>query len=272
MNVDENGQIERSLRRLAEDIGISLQETRSALSWCVANTIVNTVSNTRITQITICNYDSYAVLEKTSNTVNNTVANTPKETENTKEKDVSLLPPAPPLTHPEKENTKEKEKTAPKKRTAKKDPAVASIHGILHQEFIRTFGEFYQMRCGGEEYSWEKKDFPAIGRLVDNIIKSRKDKGLDATDPIQVVDAFKYFLNSIEDTWILEHLSVTIISSKYNELISQIYNKYNNNGQRISRAKQEQLLREQESRTEAAKALRTNLQPSVKTRRKLSLD
>lgn len=92
VNADEEGNIDTSVRKLSNDTGLTLQQTRSALHWCVSNTLCNTASNTQVTHVTINNIGNYDVLEKTSNTPGNTVTNTLKDKETEKDKRLSLSP------------------------------------------------------------------------------------------------------------------------------------------------------------------------------------
>ena len=111
VNADEEGNIDTSVRKLSNDTGLTLQQTRSALHWCVSNTLCNTASNTQVTHVTINNIGNYDVLEKTSNTPGNTVTNTLKDKETEKDKRLSLSP-LESSNSIEKEKDKEKESSS----------------------------------------------------------------------------------------------------------------------------------------------------------------
>ena len=56
---DENGQLSISIRGLADEMKVSYQTVRSALSKLLDNAIINAIATQRLTQITICDFDSY---------------------------------------------------------------------------------------------------------------------------------------------------------------------------------------------------------------------
>lgn len=58
---DENGQLTISVRGFADEIGISYQVLRTTLVKLSDNAIINATSTQRLTQITICELDSYIV-------------------------------------------------------------------------------------------------------------------------------------------------------------------------------------------------------------------
>lgn len=56
---DEQGRLTISVRSFADEIDVSYQILRTAISKLSANAIINAISTQRLTQITICNFDSY---------------------------------------------------------------------------------------------------------------------------------------------------------------------------------------------------------------------
>nr|DAT23087.1 MAG TPA: hypothetical protein [Caudoviricetes sp.] len=81
-----------------------------------------------------------------------------------------------------------------------------------------TFNEFY-MQVTGESFYWSAKDMNALKDIYAKIefsLKS-KDRGYGTED---ILAAFPGLLQCISDPWLIQHLSPSIISSKYNEIIS----------------------------------------------------
>lgn len=80
------------------------------------------------------------------------------------------------------------------------------------------FEDYFKITFSSDYY-WTPKDAGAMSQLLKKINFSRKQKGM-STDDDSMVKALRAFLDSIKDTWILEHFSVTIINSKYNEIVA----------------------------------------------------
>lgn len=80
------------------------------------------------------------------------------------------------------------------------------------------FEDYFKITFSSDYY-WTTKDAGAMSQLLKKINFSRKQKGM-STDDDSMVKALRAFLDSIKDTWILEHFSVTIINSKYNEIVA----------------------------------------------------
>ena len=80
------------------------------------------------------------------------------------------------------------------------------------------FNEFY-MQVTGESFYWSAKEMKALKDISAKIEFSLKNKGRGyGTEDI--LSAFPGLLHCISDPWLIQHLSPSIISSKYNEIIS----------------------------------------------------
>ena len=80
------------------------------------------------------------------------------------------------------------------------------------------FNEFY-MQVTGESFYWSAKEMKALKDISAKIEFSLKNKGRGyGTEDILL--AFPGLLHCISDPWLIQHLSPSIISSKYNEIIS----------------------------------------------------
>lgn len=111
----------------------------------------------------------------------------------------------------ENEEMKQKAKKPTKKRPPKENVTLTSI-------CRRIFEPYYKIKVG-EEYYWEAKDGGGMKYLIQKIRKARGDRG-QPTDDESIVAAWSALLESISDQWMLEHLSIVNINSKYNEIVA----------------------------------------------------
>lgn len=80
------------------------------------------------------------------------------------------------------------------------------------------FNEFY-MQVTGESFYWSAKEMKALKDISAKIEFSLKNKGRGYGKE-DILSAFPGLLHCISDPWLIQHLSPSIISSKYNEIIS----------------------------------------------------
>ena len=81
-----------------------------------------------------------------------------------------------------------------------------------------TFNEFY-VQVTGESFYWSAKEMKALKDIYAKIEFSLKSKGRRCGTE-DILSAFPGLLQCISDPWLIQHLSPSIISSKYNEIIS----------------------------------------------------
>ena len=87
----------------------------------------------------------------------------------------------------------------------------------LHQILKEIFEEFYNKdREENYEYYWEGKDGKALSYLIPKLKKLCKGK------EDKVPDTFRAMLEKNNDKWINDNLSVSIINSKFNEIVRKI--------------------------------------------------
>ena len=109
---------------------------------------------------------------------------------------------------------KVKENNKPSVPKAKKPP---TLNHLMRLEFERFYEELKK-----DSYYFTAKDGMAIGQIKKKLAFSIKSKnGIDPTEA-EILSTFEMFLGKIQDEWILNNLSISIINSKYNELISAI--------------------------------------------------
>lgn len=75
---------------------------------------------------------------------------------------------------------------------------------------------FYKFHTG-ETYIFSGKDGMHLKQLLNKIKVKTVERGLEPTEE-NVLNGLKGFLNTVKDPWILEHLEVSIINSKFNSL------------------------------------------------------
>lgn len=128
LKADDKGVVEFSDRGISRSTGIPYQQVRTIhqkllSDGTLTNAPTNAGDNAKRCFVTICDYDSYNIINIISNAVNNAVANALKEKEITKEKEeVSPQTPLP----TEKENNKEKEQEEKPSIEGKKKKVVYS--------------------------------------------------------------------------------------------------------------------------------------------------
>lgn len=106
-----------------------------------------------------------------------------------------------------KEEKNENPKTKPKK-----EPTIVTK--------ARSIFEPYFEKKTGEKYYWKAVDAVQMKRLINQLKFSRRSRDLPTTDD-DLLSALQVFLDKINDNWMLANLSVSNISSKYNELVAQ---------------------------------------------------
>ena len=103
----------------------------------------------------------------------------------------------------------EVEKETESELEKKKEILEPSLHSVLKEIFL----EFYNK--GGEyNYYWKAKD----GKAMQGIIAQLRSN----CEEDKIPDAFRVLLEKNNDKWINDNLSVSIINSKFNEIVRKI--------------------------------------------------
>ena len=108
-------------------------------------------------------------------------------------------------------DSKEEKNESPKTKP-KKEPTIITK--------ARNIFEPYFEKKTGEKYYWKVVDAVQMKRLINQLKFSRASRDLPTTDD-DLLSALQVFLDKINDNWMLANLSVSNISSKYNELVAQ---------------------------------------------------
>jgi len=102
-------------------------------------------------------------------------------------------------------------KGRPKSKPAvEKEAGKSNLHNPMKEIFLKWY--FKKKRV---EYYWTGKDGKAMNELIKKIhhvVPESNDDGM--------LNGWEMFLKKIEDKWILEHLNLSTINSKFNELFA----------------------------------------------------
>lgn len=101
----------------------------------------------------------------------------------------------------------------------------------LNQRARLCFEEVYR-KIYNAEYYWSAKDAGQMTQLLNKIRFSREKRATPLpTDDDSLISALHQFLTSINKEWISNNFSVSMISSHYNEIISELKNNRTNGRQ-----------------------------------------
>ena len=87
----------------------------------------------------------------------------------------------------------------------------------LNTKAKEVFEEYYKDTFGNNYY-WSAKDAGGMAQLLKKI---KFQMGGEPTDDM-LIDSLRSLLSSITDKWVLEHMSIPILNSKYNEILPKI--------------------------------------------------
>lgn len=92
--------------------------------------------------------------------------------------------------------------------------------------FFKPIFENFYFEKKNEKYYWTGKDVAKCKSLADKLVFKIKEKEKKSGKKekenynAELPDVFKFFLSKISDDWILSNLSMAIIDSKFNEIIT----------------------------------------------------
>lgn len=81
---------------------------------------------------------------------------------------------------------------------------------------VELWYEFYRQRTG-EEYVFDGKSGFHLKQLLKKVETKVKQKGMEPSLE-NITNSLRGLLHSIKDQWILEHLEISIINSKFNSI------------------------------------------------------
>lgn len=128
-----------------------------------------------------------------------------------------------------------KQETINQKQETTNKGGKQSLHSILKEDFIKWYKWKKKV-----DYYWTAKDGNNLKLLIKKLEFSIKSENMPENDE-HIQAAFQNLLNMNNDEWIKDNLSISIINSKYNELIAKIKSSPDNFRQRIIAEMQEEL-------------------------------
>lgn len=84
----------------------------------------------------------------------------------------------------------------------------------IWQDTVRVWFDFYRLKTG-QEYVFDGMQGRHLKQLTAKIKTKLAQRGMEPTDE-NVLNSLKGFLNCITDKWLLEHLEISTINSKFN--------------------------------------------------------
>ena len=122
-------------------------------------------------------------------------------------------------------------------KSNKKSSLVATLKKIFDEGYKSVYNE---------DFYWTAKDTKALKEIIQKLQFKMKAKNIELTDE-HTINSFNAFLNNITDKWILANFSPSIINSKFNEIITQIYARHTKQSSSVESAAID-LLRKDECR------------------------
>lgn len=87
------------------------------------------------------------------------------------------------------------------------------------KEYVKIWFDFYRLKTG-QEYVFDGTQGRHLKQLIAKVKSKVSQKGIEPTDE-NVLNSFKGFLSHLNDQWILEHLEISIINSKFNVIYAK---------------------------------------------------
>ena len=110
--------------------------------------------------------------------------------------------------------------------------SVKSKNVTITTKLKQIFDEGYN-KMFGEDFYWSAKEVKALTEITDKLKFKMKAKNIEISDD-QIINSFTAFLNNITDKWILQNFSPSIINSKFNEIITQIYARHSKRSDNVT--------------------------------------
>lgn len=88
----------------------------------------------------------------------------------------------------------------------------------MHKLFTAIWFSFYQEKTG-TAYIMDGQQGKHLKLLIKKIETKVRERGMEPTEE-NMVNSFRGFLGMISDAWILDHLDIALVNSKFNILYS----------------------------------------------------
>lgn len=220
--------------QLAADLGMSERNIRTALKHLKSTNEVTIKTTNKFSIITICNFERWQGMVSKSDQqltddrpASDQQVTTPKEIEEIKkeirEEYTTLLSSAKSEflrvkddMQKEIDELRTELEKARKERKQRAKPIPRTLGGFARA----AFEEFYK-GLKGIDYEWSAKDANNMKLLLQKIQHSRENREVPLEcDDEKMIEALKGFFSFINDPWLLDHLDVANINSKYNEIVA----------------------------------------------------
>ena len=235
----KRGQVVVCLSSLADILGISIRNVRTAFHHLKSTNEVTIKTTNKFSIVTICNYERWQTSEQTSDTQDDNQLTNERQTtdkqlttykeiykeinkEIKEEYDKLLSSAKSEFLRVESEmkeqisRLKEEIEDAKKERKKRAKPVPRTLGGFAQA----AFEEFY-LDLKGLNYEWTAKDGTHMTLLLRKIRRSRENREEPLPcDDENMIEALKEFFKYISDPWLLDHLDVANINSKYNEIVA----------------------------------------------------
>ena len=212
----KKGQVAKSLRDLAQRWKWSVNTVVKYLNELKVEGKIDTQQTPVIQLITI---KMYLVFNTQTDTQNDTQTDTQTDTpiiKNNKDNKEIIYSDANEFLRRENEELKlklEEFETGEKVKAAKVSKTLGGRARVVFEEYYNGLG------VSDSPYYWTSKDAGQMKNILNALRFLREQKGMTTTDD-DLITALKYLLDSIHDTWVIEHLSVATISSKFNDIVA----------------------------------------------------
>lgn len=86
----------------------------------------------------------------------------------------------------------------------------------MHKLFVSCWHRYYTEKTG-QVYIYDGQQMKHLKLLIKKIETKIRERGMEPNEE-NMTASFNGFLSMIKDKWILEHLDIAIINSKFNQL------------------------------------------------------
>ena len=239
----ERGSLVTGRKQLALELDLSERNIRTAINHLKSANELTIKTTNKYSIITICQYERWTEKEETTDQQNDqqndqqptnsrpasdqqvtTIEEIKKEIKKEIEEEyVTLLSSAKSEflrvkedMQKEIDDLKTELEKAKKERKQRAKPIPKTLGGFARA----AFEEFYK-KLKGIDYEWSPKDAKNMQLLLNKIRHSRENRQVPlACDDANMTEALKGLFSYIKDPWLLEHLDVANVNSKYNEIVA----------------------------------------------------
>lgn len=225
----ERGAFVSTLANMCKRTGLTIQQTRTAISHLKSTHEITCEATNEYTKITVCNYEKYQINIKENNTATNKRSNRQSTNEQHSEQQTSNTDIRSIEDIEDKKNiyssTDVEEGEIEISRPEKKKK-YSKEESELHSDCRKIFEETFE-KLNNEKYYWTAKDAGALVGVLKQIRFFMSNGGQDdiAIDNATLKDNFRIFLEVIckrADAFTLKKFSLPYINGNFNEIYNSI--------------------------------------------------